>query len=285
MLDDSLKNYIETSILPLYDDFDAAHRRDHVDMVIEQSMAIAQNLDVNEDMVYAIAAYHDTGLTADRKTHHLVSGQIVREDAWLSDWFSDDEIETIAQACEDHRASSDHEPRSIYGKIVAEADRFIDPDNIILRTVQYGLANYPDLDKEGHWQRTLNHLHEKYAEGGYLRLWFENSPNVARLNALREIIKDELLLRSKFDYLYDALTNLHKRGCTCNKCKYKTIRLTNRGDEDAAFDLLKEDTGELDAAIMGVYGAMNRGVPKRDALAKYNLTEEEYNSNYKRVLG
>ena len=93
MLDESLKNYIETSILPLYDDFDAAHQRNHVDMVIELSMAIAQNLNVNEDMVYVIAAYHDTGLAVDRKTHHLVSGKIVREDAWLPDWFTAGEIE------------------------------------------------------------------------------------------------------------------------------------------------------------------------------------------------
>lgn len=207
MIYESLQNYIETSILPLYDDFDAAHQRNHVDMVIEQSMSIAADLDVDTDMVYAIAAYHDTGLTEDRKTHHIVSGRIVREDTWLRDWFSDDQIETMAQACEDHRASSDHEPRSIYGKIVAEADRFIDPDTIILRTVQYGLANYPELDKEGHWRRTLDHLHEKYAKGGYLRLWFENSPNVARLNALREIIKDEQLLREKFDSIYETLTN------------------------------------------------------------------------------
>ena len=218
MIDESLKNYIETCILPLYDDFDAAHQRNHVDMVIEQSMAIAASvntksrehsvvaadMDVDENMVYAIAAFHDTGLMVDRKTHHLVSGKIVREDMWLRDWFSEAQIETMAQACEDHRASSDHEPRSVYGKIVAEADRFIDPDTIILRTVQYGLANYPELNKEGHWRRTLDHLHEKYAEGGYLRLWFDNSPNVARLQALREIIKNEPLLQEKFDYLYDA---------------------------------------------------------------------------------
>lgn len=207
MIYESLQNYIETSILLLYDGFDAAHQRNHVDMVIEQSMAIASDLNVDMNMVYTIAAYHDTGLTVDRKTHHLVSGKIVREDTWLRDWFSDDQIETMAQACEDHRASSDHEPRSIYGRIVAEADRFIDPDTIILRTVQYGLANYPELDSEGHWRRTLDHLHEKYAKGGYLRLWFENSPNVARLNALREIIKDEQLLREKFDSIYETLTN------------------------------------------------------------------------------
>lgn len=219
MVDESLRNYIETSILPLYDGFDAAHRRDHVDMVIEQSAAIAAGLDVDENMVYAIAAYHDTGLTAERKTHHLVSGRIVREDMWLRDWFNGVQIETMAQACEDHRASSDHEPRSIYGKIVAEADRFIDPDTIILRTVQYGLANYPDLDKEGHWQRTLDHLHEKYAEGGYIRLWFDNSPNAVRLQALRKIIKDEATLREKFVYLYEALTTPHITGCKCQQCQ------------------------------------------------------------------
>lgn len=207
MIDESLKNYIETNSLPLYDGFDAAHQRNHVDMVIEQSMAIAADLNVDMNMVYAIAAYHDTGLTVDRKTHHLVSGKIVREDMWLRDRFSEEQIETMAQACEDHRASSDHEPRNIYGRIVAEADRFIDPDTIILRTVQYGLANYPELDKEGHRQRTLDHLHEKYAEGGYLRLWFENSPNVARLKALREIIKDEPLLRGKFNSIYETLIN------------------------------------------------------------------------------
>lgn len=206
MDNNSLKEYLENSILPLYDGFDAAHQRSHVEMVIGQSLAIAADLNVDMAMVYTVAAYHDTGLTVNRMTHHLVSGRIVREDMRLRDWFSEEQIEAMAQACEDHRASSDHEPRSIYGKIVAEADRFIDPDTIILRTVQYGMANYPELDKVGQWLRTLDHLHEKYAEGGYLRLWFENSPNVARLNRLREIIKDESLLRKKFDNIYDSLS-------------------------------------------------------------------------------
>ncbi len=205
MIDQSLKEYVEGSVLPLYDGFDPAHRRDHADMVIEQSLAIARHYPVDENMVYAIAAYHDTGLVKDRKTHHIESGKIVREDVRLCDWFSEEQIETMAQAVEDHRASSDHEPRSIYGKIVAEADRFIDPDKIIERTVQYGLEHYPHLDREGHWQRTLDHLHEKYAEGGYLRLWFPESPNHARLAALRAIIRDLPLLRSRFDTIYNRL--------------------------------------------------------------------------------
>lgn len=197
--------YIEREILPRYNGFDKAHREDHARMVIMQSLEIARHYAVNMEMVYTIAAFHDLGLAIDRKTHHLESGRIVREDPRLLEWFTQEEIETMAQAVEDHRASSDHEPRSIYGRIVAEGDRYIEPEKIIERTIQYGLDHYPELDKEGHWQRTLDHLHEKYAEGGYLKLWFSESPNVERLNSLREIIKDEPRLRRIFDRIYNEL--------------------------------------------------------------------------------
>lgn len=197
--------YIEREIQPRYNGFDKAHREDHARMVIKQSLEIARHYAVNMEMVYAVAAFHDLGLAIDRKTHHLESGRIVREDQRLREWFTQEEIETMAQAVEDHRASSDHEPRSIYGKIVAEGDRYIEPEKIIERTVQYGLDHNPELDKEGHWQRTLDHLHEKYAEGGYLKLWFPESPNLERLNSLREIIKDEPRLRRIFDRIYNEL--------------------------------------------------------------------------------
>lgn len=202
----SLILYIEREVLPRYERFDAAHREDHAQMVIKQSLEIARHYPVIQEMVYAIVAFHDLGLEVDRKTHHLESGRIVRKTEQLKEWFSLEEIETIAQAVEDHRASSDHEPRSIYGKIVAEADRYIVPEKIIERTIQYGLDHYPELDKEGHWRRTLDHLHEKYAEGGYLKLWFPESPNVARLESLREIIKDEARLRAIFEKFYNEFT-------------------------------------------------------------------------------
>ena len=203
---DLLRLFVEQEIVPQYERFDAAHRVDHVRMVIRESLKIAGHYGVNLEMVYVIAAFHDLGLSVDRKTHHLESGRIVRECERLHEWFSPEEIETMAQAVEDHRASSDHEPRSIYGKIVAEADRFIEPEKIIERTVQYGLANYPELGREDHWQRTLEHLHEKYADGGYLKLYFPESQNVPRLEALREIIKDERRLRVIFDKFYKHQT-------------------------------------------------------------------------------
>lgn len=202
-----MKKYIETEILSRYDHFDKAHRRDHADYVIRQSLELARHYDVDMDMVYAIAAYHDTGLAIDRKTHHLESGRIMREDRRLSEWFTADQIETMAQAVEDHRASSDHEPRSIYGKIVAEADRQIDGMTILRRTIQFGLSHYPGLDKEGHWQRTQEHLSEKYAEGGYLKLWIPESPNAPRLRAFQELLKDSARVRELFDEIYDGLTS------------------------------------------------------------------------------
>ena len=199
-----LVDYIEEKVIPLYDHFDPAHRRDHVQLVIQQSMALAESLDVDANMVYAIAAYHDIGLCQGREHHHEVSAQMLLADSCLHKWFDESQLQTMADAVVDHRASSDHAPRTLYGRIVAEADRFIEPDTIIRRTVQYGLEHYPALDKEGHYERTLQHLHEKYGSNGYLRLWFDQSPNAEQLETLRQMIEDEDLIRQKFEKFYSS---------------------------------------------------------------------------------
>ena len=201
-MNESLVQYIESEIIPLYAAFDRAHREDHARAVIERALAMGRAYDIDEDMLYAAAAFHDVGLAVDRKTHHLESGKAIRADRRLKEWFTADQIETIAQAAEDHRASATTPPRSIYGALVAEADRMIDPETIIRRTVQFGLSHYPELDREGHWQRTLEHLQEKYAEGGYLHLLIPSSPNEEPLARLREIIRDKARLRTIFEKIY-----------------------------------------------------------------------------------
>ena len=203
----SLVRYIEDEIIPRYAAFDKAHREDHARAVIERALAMGRNYPIDEDMLYTAAACHDLGLAVDRKTHHLESGKIIRADERLRDWFTPDQVETIAQAAEDHRASATTPPRSIYGALVAEADRMIVPETIIRRTVQFGLSHYPELDKEGHWERTLEHLHEKYAEGGYLHLLIPGSPNEAPLARLRSIIHDEHHLRVLFDTIFAEETS------------------------------------------------------------------------------
>lgn len=200
-----LREYIESEIIPRYDHFDAAHQRNHALTVISNSLYLASHYDVDINMVIAIAAYHDTGLVAGRERHHIVSGEIMKNDTKLRRWFSESQIAIMAEACEDHRASSGNEPRNIYGKIVAEADRDVEPMRIVRRTVEFGLSNYPQLDKEEQWQRTLAHLEEKYGEHGYLKLYLPESPNAAKLSELRLLIADRCKLRTVFDQLFTEL--------------------------------------------------------------------------------
>lgn len=197
-----LQRFIEQEILPAYDGFDLAHRQDHARDVINRSMDLASHYAVDINMVFAIAAYHDIGLCEGRDTHHLASGRIIREDNRLKAWFDDAQIETMAQAAEDHRASSGHEPRSLYGKIVAEADRLIIPQKVIQRTIQYGIDHYPELDKEGQYRRFHEHMMEKYSDSGYLRLWLPESENAIRLEELRRIIRNEDDLRATFETMW-----------------------------------------------------------------------------------
>lgn len=193
----TLQEYITHSILPRYDAFDGGHRQDHALSVIRESLKLARENQADEQMAYVIAAYHDLGLAIDREHHHLHSGEILMADQNLRQWFTEEQIHTMREAVEDHRASSNHPPRSLYGAIVAEADRQIDPDDVIFRTMAYSRKLYPDGDFETLYQRSLEHLHEKYAEGGYLRLWLNSERNQRGLAALRDLIRDEEKLREK----------------------------------------------------------------------------------------
>ena len=198
---------IRERIIPQYVNFDKAHRIDHVEKVIEESMKLALHYEVNSAMVYTIAAYHDLGLCEGREFHHIVSGKILFADETLWQWFTDDQMLQMKEAIEDHRASNKQAPRSIYGKIVAEADRIIDPEITLRRTVQYGLSHYPEMDKEQQYERFRKHLADKYAEGGYLKLWIPQSDNAGRLAELRQLIADEKKLCRVFNKIYEEENN------------------------------------------------------------------------------
>lgn len=206
MIEPTLRQYIEEEIIPRYDGFDGAHRRDHAEVVIRRSLELAESHNVEPNMVYAIAAYHDTGLAYGRENHHRDSKRIMFADERLRQWFSEKQIATMADACEDHRASSKNAPRTIYGAIVAEADRLIIPESIIRRTIQFTLANHPTLDREEGYERLKEHMHKKYDYGGYLRLWITPSENSRRLEELRQLIAQPEALRKVYDRIYDELT-------------------------------------------------------------------------------
>lgn len=221
MIDKEFERYIYQEIVPRYADFDLAHREDHAKTVISEAMNLAAGLSawvesqdsvadvwnepLNLSILLAAAAYHDLGMINGRELHHIHSGEIVRKDENLRRWFTEAEIETIAQAAEDHRASSTSDPRSIYGMMVAEADRIIDGETIIRRTIQFGFKHYPGFAREDHILRAVDHLREKYGRGGYLKLWIPWSENSRRLSDLQDIIADDEAVFMVTSQMYDRL--------------------------------------------------------------------------------
>jgi uncharacterized protein len=201
-----LVEFIETKILPQYAAFDAAHNMEHVTRVIRHSLELVKVTGADVNMVYAIAAYHDLGMSGPRAVHHITGGKLLAADARLKKWFSPEQLKVMREAVEDHSASASHSPRSIYGKIVAEADRDIEKDIVIRRTIQYGLANYPQLDHEGHWKRFKEHMDSKYSTHGYIRLWIPGSQNEKNLNELRNIIADTPRLKEQFERFFKEET-------------------------------------------------------------------------------
>lgn len=200
--------FVERQILPRYNAFGESHGLRHVTRVIKNSLRLADVTGADIDMVYVIAAYHDLGMEGPRAIHHLTSGKILMADARLKKWFNADQLKVMKEAVEDHRASSSRQPRSIYGKIVAEADRDIDVHEIFLRAIQYGKENGPDKTVEEHWERFAQHMDEKYSNNGYIKLWIPNSPNEKALKELRNIIEDKKLLRKAFDDIWKEMSEI-----------------------------------------------------------------------------
>ncbi len=197
-----IMDFVENQILPRYNEFGVSHGIRHAQTVINESLALARRLGADEDMAYVVAAYHDLGLSGPRAIHHITGGKILMADARLKRWFSPEQLRIMKEPVEDHRASASHQPRSIYGRIVAEADRELEPETVFTRTVQYGLEHYPELSEEEQCERFIKHLKEKYGVGGYIHLWIPNSPNEVRLKQLRKIIADGKELRRIFKRIY-----------------------------------------------------------------------------------
>ena len=189
MITESLRKYAEEEILPLYENCDAAHGPEHIRTVLSNSLELAENLDVDIDMVYTVAVYHDVGVRFGRRDHEETSAKWLREDEALKRWFTEEQIQTMKEAVEDHRASRQEPPRNLYGSIVSEADRDLEPERIVRRCLEYGVEYFPEMNEEQQIERSTAHIREKYGEGGYLHLWLPCPKNERGLATLREWLR------------------------------------------------------------------------------------------------
>jgi len=189
-MNSEIVRYVEQKILPQYESFTDGHDRGHAEMVIKESLRLAKAHGADEDMAYVIAAFHDLGIPQGRKTHHLTSAEIMAADKQLSEWFTAEQLRVMKEAIEDHRASAEVPPRTLYGCIVADADHYIVPENIVRRTMLYGKTNFPELSDEGQIVRTREHITQKYGEGGYLDFCLGDPRSFEGLDQLRALIAD-----------------------------------------------------------------------------------------------
>ena len=149
MINQELKKYIEENIIPTYEKNDKGHNLEHINYVTNRSLKFADNIkDINYDMVYTIASYHDIAHHIDAKNHEKLSSEILINDKNLKKFFDEEQIKIMAEAVYDHRASLETEPRSIYGKIISSADRNTNIDNILRRTYQYRIKHNPEYSLE-----------------------------------------------------------------------------------------------------------------------------------------
>jgi uncharacterized protein len=187
-----LKDYIEQNILPEYEKNGPSNDLAHAQRSIERSMKFAATVpDINYDIVYTVAAYHDIANHIDREKHEMIAAEMAEKDDMLKKFFNADEIETIKEAIEDHRASKEDEPRSIYGKIISTADRNITVETCLARTYSYGKKHYPNYTDEQQFERAYEHLQDKYGENGYAKFYFADEEYENFLKEMRALLADK----------------------------------------------------------------------------------------------
>ena len=202
-INNKLKEYIEDNIFPEYSKNDQGHDLEHIKYVINRSIKFADTIpDINYDIVYTVASYHDIGHHINPKLHEIISAEIMYKDDNLKEYFSDEERLIIKEAIEDHRASSDHEPRSIYGKIVSTADRNNTVEACLRRSYTYGKRLEPTATDEELFERAHKHLNLKFGEDGYAKFFFKDEEYEKFLHDIRELLADKSnFIKTQRDYI------------------------------------------------------------------------------------
>lgn len=194
-----LVRYVESNILPRYDKCDAGHNRKHVDYVIRRSLAFAEQsgMDLDPDIVYTAAAYHDLGCLEDRKNHHIVSARMLMADGDLDVFLTPEQKSMAAEAAEDHRSSLGHPPRSVYGKLVASADRDTDTKNMLYRVYKYREKRAMPLDQLV--PDAYEFVKERFGPGSGAKdtSWFPDPELDAMLAEVAELTADPDLFRTR----------------------------------------------------------------------------------------
>lgn len=196
-MNQDLVKYIEENIYPLYERNDWAHQLWHIKEVVERSIKLAKDYPVNLDMVYVIASFHDLGCFVSRENHEEISACFMEQDAFIRKYFTAKEIEIMKEAIIDHRGSLEYVPRSIYGKIISSADRFVTIEGIMRSAHSYSLEFFPEWSWEEMVEQSYQYIKKKYGKNGYAKSYIKNEDYEHFLIEVEKYLDDYGLFSSK----------------------------------------------------------------------------------------
>ena len=173
-INEELKKYIQNNIFPRYAKY-YSHGMLHINNVINNMLMLAEYYDLDVNMSYVIAAYHDIGLNIDRENHEFESGRVLENDEELKRFFTDEQINIMKEAVEDHRGSRKERPRNFYGECVSDSDRDFDIEILAKRQINTSVKNYPEIDTfEEHFERCFKYICSRINSKGKFNLWTNN---------------------------------------------------------------------------------------------------------------
>ena len=205
-----LLKFINQKIKPVYKGFDKAHGLSHFKFVTNNCVEygkelLEKNIELDLEIAYVVGAMHDIGIVNGREGHAKASGQIVRSQPELKQFFDAETIELIAQAVEDHSSHLEYEPRSIYGKLVADADRNNSIYLVFSRPIKFGLKHEPFRNRESHINRVFDFVNEKFGKNGYVKYWLDIPQTKKEQKKVWDLLDDETACKAYIAGLFDEI--------------------------------------------------------------------------------
>lgn len=207
MINKELQEYIIKNIFPKYEKY-YSHGMIHINNVIDNMMMLADYYNLDKNMAYVIASYHDIGLNVDRENHEHESGKVLSSDVELKKYFTEDEINIMKEAVEDHRGSRKTRPRNFYGECVSDSDRDFDIPLLAKRQLATSLKNYPDVTTfDEHFERCYEYLCRRLNDSGKFNLWTNNPILVERRDKFQKDYLNKELAKSIYKKEWDRISS------------------------------------------------------------------------------
>lgn len=209
-VNNELRKYIENNIYPLYENNYIGDGIDRVYYVIKRSEQIIEENDLNVDdnILFAVISYHDLRKNNDEKSHEKVSSEIMFNDEFLKDFFTEEQREIIKEAIEDQRANAENEPRNIYGKILSSASRNSSIEQTLKRSYIYGKKKNPNFSDEEIFEGAYEALLNKFGENGYAKFYFKDSTYEKFLKDIRSLLSNkEEFINMQRNYINKHINN------------------------------------------------------------------------------